>query len=321
MSSPSAPNVPTGNNNAQPLFTPPSGGDLTLRSRDGVDFRVHSMILKFVSSVFEDMITTRTTGTPIELTENANEVSYLLGFIYPNRLPLTIDPDMLPGCLTAVQKYDVRGATELIDELITFDTPPYKFLSSDPIRAFQLAIRFNLARTRSATVKLIMADRVDFCDLDKASELARKYSSQGLVHLMNVQAMRAKLLSDVLFVFDNGPIQPPEFDPSMYWNLSCGKCRAGNKEVIKKVPPSWMLAWARLVYETLLISPGPLTDSDHLFQSTILEKFQGRVDVCQVCLSDYKAYPGQRPKFDRWAQAIKEVLEAQLAKLELVYAL
>ncbi|KAH7344032.1 hypothetical protein B0J17DRAFT_645088 [Rhizoctonia solani] len=119
---PSAPNAPERTSNTQSLFKPPGGGDLTLRSRDGVNFLVHSTILKFASSVFHDMIATHTTKT-IELTENTSDISNLLGFIYPNRLPLTIGPEMLPGCLEAVQRYGVEGAIEIIDELASLDTP------------------------------------------------------------------------------------------------------------------------------------------------------------------------------------------------------
>ncbi|KAL5637137.1 hypothetical protein ACGC1H_000951 [Rhizoctonia solani] len=315
-------NASVGNNTPQ-YFTPPSGGDITLRSSDGVSFLVHSTILKFTSSTFNGMIATCTSKTTIELSESASDVSNLLRFIYPNKLPLTIGPDMLPGCLKAVQKYNVEGAVEIIDELIALDTPPHKFLSSDPIRVFQLALQFNLVKTRAAATPLVIsaAGQVDFCDLSQASEFAQKYSPLGLVYLMNFQAMRAKLLSDVLFQFDIAPIQPLQSDPDMFWDLCCQPCRNVNKTAYKRIPPSWALAWVRLVYKTLLISPGPLAKSDYLFQSTVLGRFQERQDVCQECLSDYRLYSNQGVRFDHWAQVIKDALEAQLAKLELLYAL
>ncbi|KAG8685307.1 hypothetical protein FRC11_010797 [Ceratobasidium sp. 423] len=117
-------------------FKPPSGGDLTLRSSDGVDFLVHSTILKFASSVFSDMITTGTTKDTVELTENARDVSYLLRFIYPNRFPVAISLNELSNCVLVAQKYDVEGALEIIDELIAMDGSPHKPISSDPMRAY-----------------------------------------------------------------------------------------------------------------------------------------------------------------------------------------
>ncbi|KAH7344031.1 hypothetical protein B0J17DRAFT_645087 [Rhizoctonia solani] len=301
--------VSGGNNLTQPHFTPPGGGDITLRSRDGVDFLVHSTQLQLSSSVC------------CPLTEDATGVSYLLRFIYPNRLPLTISPDILSICLAVVQKYDVGGALEIIDELVTLDTTPHKLLSSDPIRAHRLAAQFNLVKTKVESARLITADRVDFCDLNKVPELAQKYSSLGLVYLMNIQAMRAKVLSDVLFRFDRAPVRPSNSDPDMYWNLICVPCQNGNRGTLKKTPPSWVLAWVQFVYEILLVSCEPFAKSDYLFQASILEKFKGRGDVCQPCLSDFETHSPQRPAFDRWAGFIREVLEAQLGKLEFVYAL
>ncbi|KDN48049.1 hypothetical protein RSAG8_03065, partial [Rhizoctonia solani AG-8 WAC10335] len=317
---PPAPNTSAGNNNPQSLFTPPRGGDITLRSSDGVDFLVHSTTLKFASSIFNAMIAT-TPVTTMELTETASDVSNLLGFIYPNKLPLTINPDMLPGCLQAVRKYDVEGAIEIIDQLVALDTLPPKFLSSDPVRAYQLAMRFNLVKTRAAAMPLVMTSPVDFCNLDKASEFVQKYSSPGLVYLMNIQAMRAKVLSDVLFRFDRAPIQPLESDPDMYWYLSCTGCRNRTKELFKKVTPSWVLGWVRLIYEALLTSSEPLAKSNHLFRSTSLKCFEKQPSVCQSCLRDFAESSSQGPRFDAWAQAIKDVLEAQLSKLESVNAL
>ncbi|KAF8709173.1 Broad-Complex, Tramtrack and Bric a brac, partial [Rhizoctonia solani] len=319
-------NIPGNNTNNQSLFTPPSGGDIILKSSDDVEFLVHSTHLKLASSVFADMIATGTQNDIVKLTEDAIGISYLLRFIYPNRLPLTIDPDALPVYLTVVQKYDVGGALELIDELIVLNTPPHKLLSSDPIRIHQLAGQFNLVKTRVAAAPLITSDHVDFCDLDKVAELARKYSSLRLVYLMNIQAMRAKVLSDVLFKYNSEPIKPTGSDQGVYWYLSCGDCQSRNvknRETFMKIPPSWVLAWTRHVYETLLVSSEPIAAMCdlQLFQSSVFERFKGREDMCQKCLSDYADYPSQGPKFDRWAGGIKSALEAQLAKLELVYAL
>ncbi|KAF8708989.1 Broad-Complex, Tramtrack and Bric a brac, partial [Rhizoctonia solani] len=316
-----SPNASVEINSVEPPFVPPSGGDLILRSRDGTNFLVHSTILKFTSPVFEDMIVSRTTMNTIELPETANEISYLLRFIYPNKLPLTIGPGMIPSCLAVVQKYSVGGAIEIIDELISLDinTPAHKLLSSDPARAYQLALRFNLSKTKAAATPLIMAEGVDFCDLEKMEVLTQKYSSLGLACLMNIRAMRAKLLSDVLFKFDHAPVKPTNSSP-IYYRLSCELCR-NDSELFELVPPSWVLAWVRLVYETLLVSSEPIEKSSYLFQSAILKKFRSRKDVCQRCLNDFEGVEYQGPEFGEWAQGIRRVLDEQLVRLESVYAL
>jgi hypothetical protein len=308
---------------AESLFVPPSGGDLILRSRDDTDFLVHSTILEFTSPVFGDMIASWDTETTIALPETASEVSCLLRFIYPNRLPLTTGSDAIPGSLEIVQKYKVGGAIEIIDELISINAPAHDILSSDPARAYRLSMEFGLAKTKAAAIPLVMAEGDDFCDLDQVEELTQKYSSLGLACLMNIQAMRAKLLSDVLFRFDRAPIaiQPTAAGSGIYYLLSCRDCRSGNEEVFPLIPPSWVLAWLRLVYEALLISSEPLETSGSLFQSTVLRKFRGRKDVCQSCLGDFEGFGDQGLVFDEWAQKIREALEARLARLELVYSL
>ncbi|CCO31662.1 hypothetical protein RSOLAG1IB_03253 [Rhizoctonia solani AG-1 IB] len=258
---------------AESLFVPPSGGDLILRSRDDTDFLVHSTTLEFTSPVFGDMIASWDTETTIALPETASEVSCLLRFIYPNRLPLTTGSDAIPGCLEIVQKYKVGGAIEIIDELISINAPAHDILSSDPARAYRLSMEFGLVKTKAAAIPLVMAEGDDFCDLDQVEELTQKYSSLGLTCSMNIQAMRTKLLSDVLFRFDRAPIQPTEASSDVFYPLSCGSCQIGNRKVFRSIPPSWALAWLRLVYEALLVSSEPLEESGSLFQSTVLRKF------------------------------------------------
>ncbi|QRW15814.1 The BTB (BR-C, ttk and bab)/POZ (Pox virus and Zinc finger) domain [Rhizoctonia solani] len=177
MTSPSG-----GKNGTQSLFTPPRGGDLTLRSSDGVEFLVHSTILKFSSSVFDGMIATGTTKDTVELTENANDVSYLLRFVYPNKFPVSISLDELPSCLLVVQKYDIEGALEIIEEIILLDGSPHRLLSSEPIRTYQLAVQFNLAKTKAAVAPLVAIDQTNFCDLSKLSELSNLSSNEAGSH-------------------------------------------------------------------------------------------------------------------------------------------
>ncbi|KAJ1308409.1 hypothetical protein OPQ81_004114 [Rhizoctonia solani] len=320
---PSTLNASKGRNNTQPIFKPPSGGDLTLRSSDGVDFLVHSTYLKLGSSVFANMIATGTTKDTIELTESAVDVSYLLRFIYPNRLPVTISLDELPSCLLVAQKYDVEGALDIIDELIAMDGSPHKPISSDPVRAYQLAVRFGLSKTKLATAPLVTTDRVNFCDLTKLPELSRAYPSLKLIRMMNLQSMRSKVLYDVLFDFKSQPMLPTQ--NNFFYDLCCGNCWSGARynqstttEGQKKSPTTWSLAWARLAYETLLVSQ--IDRSQFLFQATVLQKFIKDDYVCQECLSCIKERPLES-RFESWVGGVKNHLEIQLERLELLYAI
>ncbi|KAF8708992.1 Broad-Complex, Tramtrack and Bric a brac, partial [Rhizoctonia solani] len=308
----------------QPLFKPPSGGDLTLRSNDGIEFVVHSTILKIASSVFSDMFTASTVKDTVQLTENASDVSYLLRFIYPNRLPVTISLDELPICLLITQKYDVGGALEVIDELVAMDGSPHKPLSSDPIRTYQLAVQFNLTKTKSAVAPLVTAaiGKTNFCDLSKLQEYVHTYPSLKLIRMMNLQAMRSKALFDILFHFKSRPMLPEDVD--FFYDLSCGKCwpQSRHDDVTKghlRCPTTWALSWARLVYDTLLVSS--IDTSQSLFESTILQKLTNDDSVCRQCLSRLENSESYRLRFEAWARGVKRSLETQLERLELLYTI
>ncbi|CAE6404549.1 unnamed protein product [Rhizoctonia solani] len=307
-----------------PFFKPPSGGDLTLRSSDGVEFVVHSTILKLTSSVFNDMIATSTVKDTIQLTENASDVSYLLRFIYPNRLPVSISLDELSSCLLVAQKYDVGGALEIIDELIAMDGSPHKPLSSDPIRAYQFAVQFNLPKTKVAVAPLVAAasSQTNFCDLTRLPEFARTYPSLKLIRMMNLQAMRSKTLFDLLFDFNNEPMSPTDVD--FFYSLRCSHCwphsRHGDvTDRHRKSPITWSLAWARLAYETLLVSS--INESHFLFQAAVLQKFTKDDRVCQSCLSRIAESEPYRTRFEAWADTVKQSLKTQLERLELLYTI
>ncbi|KAL5637138.1 hypothetical protein ACGC1H_000952 [Rhizoctonia solani] len=322
MPSPSISSASQGQNNTQSHFKPPRGGDLTLKSSDGVDFLVHSTMLKFASTVFDDMMATGTTKDTVELTENANEVSYLLRFVYPNRLPIVISLDDLPSCVLVIQKYDVEGALDVIDELIAMDGSPHKPISSDPVRAYQLAVQFNLTKTKVAAAPLITANQINFCDLSKLPEFTQKYHSLKLIRMMNLQSMRSKVLFDILFDFKNTPMLPA--DTAFFYDLSCGSCWAdsryqGATEGSKKFPTTWSVAWARLAYETLLASP--IDRSQFLFQADVLQKFTNDFYVCQKCLSYIVQSDSRQSRFKSWIGDVKPSLETQLERLELLYAI
>ncbi|CAE6404521.1 unnamed protein product [Rhizoctonia solani] len=317
MSSPAG-----GKSSTQPLFVPPRGGDLTLRSSDGVEFLVHSTILKFASSVFDDMIATGTTKDTVELTENANDVSYLLRFIYPNKFPVSISLDQLPNCLMVVQKYDIEGALEIIEEIISLDAPPHKPLSSDPIRIYQLAVQFNLTKTKAAVAPLVAVCQTNFCDLSKLSEFSQTYPPLKLVHMMNLQAMRSKVLSDVLFDFENAPMLPA--DDTFFYTLSCHKCwhTARYKDVTegcKQLPTTWSLTWARLAYKTLLTSS--IDRAQFLFQRSVISKFADDRHACIHCLIRIRESNDLLSRFESWVTGVKKSLEMQLETLEPLYSI
>lgn len=306
---------------SQPLYKPPAGGDLVLRSSDGTEFPVHSIVLKLASSVFDGMLI-GTTKDKVELTEDAATVSLMLRFIYPNKTPTMTSIDMLSECLNMAQKYDIGSAIENLDDQVAANNAPYHLVSSNPIRAYQLAVQFGLHNAMAVAAPLVTPDLLDFCDPKNYSELTQKYPSSSLFRIIGLQGARAKILSDVLFDFNKVPILPSSDD--FYYELSCSSCRrwadtSSRKALFKRVPTSWLLAWTRLAYQTLLGMP--LEKSDFLFDSAVLMKFGNTSHVCQTCLSGFYESLHRRESFVLWVKGVKVVLAERLEGLKRLYAL
>lgn len=311
------------------IFHPPPGGDVTLRSSDGIEFPIHSVILGVASPVFANLLAVGTKKHVIELSETADTISLMLRFIYPNtKLPRVNDFDMLCQCLRAAQKYDLAGMLENVDEQLTINTGPQSLLHLDPSRAHQLALEFNLSNTKVAAAPLAITGGTDFCDHSRLPELAKHYPSASLIRLAALQGTRAKIIADVLFNFYKHPISPAKENPCMFYNLSCKSCQQWLKECqgtstrggfYSLSPPSWVLAWSILIYETLLSAP--LDKSDHLFDAVILEKFEGLSHVCQDCLADFWQRRKQRSVFNGWAAGVKDVLKQRLDSVHHLYNL
>jgi len=95
--------------------------DLVLRSSDGTMFRVHSSIMRLVSSVFKDMLAVkRADGDgPITLDESKDTLETLLDTIYPTRRPASV---MSISCFRlvaiAAEKYDMISVTNTLKDFI-----------------------------------------------------------------------------------------------------------------------------------------------------------------------------------------------------------
>jgi hypothetical protein len=309
------------------IFCPPSGGDLTLQSGDGTEFLVHSVILKVASSVFNDMSVVGTAKGMVELFEDAETVSLMLGFIYPNKKsPIISSFDVISKCLRAAQKYDLEGMLETVDYQLCHDIDPKSLMRMDPLRVHQLALEFNLPQTKAAAAPLILPGKTDLCNPSRLAEYAKAHPSASLIRLVGIQGTRAKILSEVLFNFHKKPILPAQ--DNMFFDTSCKACQkwmegckesGARKGLPSQHPPSWLICWVVLVYQSLLAAP--LDNSDHLFNAIIMEKFDKSSAVCRDCMNDFAKFRKIRTKFNEWANGVKAALKIQLASLEHLYSL
>lgn len=310
------------------IFRPPPGGDVMLRSNDGVEFLVHSVVLKLASSVFEGLLIIGTNNGAIELSEDADTLSLMLQFIYPNsRPPMIASFEALSRCLHVAQKYDLESMLDTIDDQISTNTTPHSLILAAPFRMHQLAIQFNLPKTKVAAAPLVLTGEVDLCNPLRLAELLQPHNSGSLIRLAAIQGTRAKILADVLFHFYEPPIFDPD-RPRLFYEMSCEACqkwlrkceRSEAREGLhNQSPPSWLLAWSTLVYETLLAAP--LEKSEHLFNAFILDNFKELSYVCQECLDDFWKWGYQREDFNMWAEEVKLELKVRLGGVRHLYPL
>ncbi|KAH7325324.1 hypothetical protein B0J17DRAFT_633043 [Rhizoctonia solani] len=113
------------------------GGDITLRSTDGIDFSVHSLLLSLASPVFSELLRTDRDEV-IEFSEDVEILALVLNFIYPKPTPTITSISLLNDAFRAANKYRLDSMkTGLREQIAPVDSPVSAH--ADPLAAFFLA--------------------------------------------------------------------------------------------------------------------------------------------------------------------------------------
>ena len=128
---------------ADGLFNRPTA-DIILRSSDGVDFRVHKLILLEASEAFEQIFSLPSSSAEddlpvLDLAEDSKTLSALLGFYYPGQGGYIQDLDLMGRVIIAAEKYIMPGILRQL-ELALRD-----YTSMNPVRVYALACRFGFS--------------------------------------------------------------------------------------------------------------------------------------------------------------------------------
>ncbi|KAJ7355921.1 hypothetical protein DFH08DRAFT_853915 [Mycena albidolilacea] len=139
-------NVSTDPASCLPTFTPgspfdgrpPTAGDVILRSSDGVDFRVHQVVMSLASPIFATMFALpqpEGETEPVAMAESAVALDRMLRFWYPGTEPPVIDTlDELQRVVEIlVSKYEVQSAVYTAKSYIR------NYLETQPVAVFAFA--------------------------------------------------------------------------------------------------------------------------------------------------------------------------------------
>ncbi|KAB5596370.1 hypothetical protein CTheo_7 [Ceratobasidium theobromae] len=290
----------------------PQGGDLTLRSSDSVEFRVHSIFMSVASSVFNDMLTVGSgsaSDSTVQLNEDAETISLMLQNIYPITSPAITTFELLEKAIQAAQKYDLHRLRDNVDRELCLGTQN-PLIKQDPLRACILCDTYGLSRARDVNARAVDSS-VNLRCAEGLLDLSKRLPGSALaIRLVGVQCVKASILVDVLFRFQEEPM-------AAYPEMMCQSCQPrtsssygrGGEAVVY-----WKHKWSLAVYRRIL-EAGPNTLTTQL--NTIIQlppkRLLSGTSVCSGCLSVI----ARDDAYSRWANGIKAELVRRLSSEEL----
>ncbi|KAF8316305.1 hypothetical protein DL93DRAFT_765606 [Clavulina sp. PMI_390] len=123
-------------------------GDIVLRSKDGVDFTVDTIVLQRASEFFRDLFATLgTTSKPLVMEEDSKMLDMLLRLLYPiSKPPPPLTEDHAPEFISMVEKFGIQS--HVVEAFIDV-----YFATCHPLKGWALAVRFNRAANHTACAR------------------------------------------------------------------------------------------------------------------------------------------------------------------------
>ncbi|KAG9089494.1 hypothetical protein FRC07_012329 [Ceratobasidium sp. 392] len=303
-------------------YQPPPGGDISLRSNDGVVFCVHSLILRLASPRFESWFLANSQSAVYELSDDAESISLMLRFIYP---PVFVDElpiELLGKGLHIGHKYEVGGIITAIDHIMSHSLNKDGLIHSNTIRAFCLATIFRLPKTRAATAEALRPGYYNFSDPNEVTSLANTHTNAaGLIGLVGAHGIHIRSLSDLLFSSGQTKILPDTPHRGDGIIMACRDCMDDERfefEGYEIYKTSWFAYWSIIAFRALVSQP--LGECDYLFQTPILDELLSTSGTCKACIVVTRtALNGG--VFLQWAHKAKSVIAAALKEVECLHNL
>ncbi|KAG9124978.1 hypothetical protein FRC07_009500 [Ceratobasidium sp. 392] len=294
-----------------------SGGDLTLRSLDGVEFSIHSVILSLASPVLAHMFNTGIHQKIIDVAETSEMLAFMLHSIYPRSPPPVLSLEILGKGLHLANKYQLKGMRYRLRKELSLKGSPISVFA-DPLGALAFATVHDLP-DEAALAASVASKSYDFCKTENLVKLAKTMPSIApVVKMIGVPSARTLILVEVLFEFHKKPMllsQPECFQ------FLCGKCDKKYFDKAQYGAPEWQARWAYWVFQEL--KSRSISESDKVFTLEFFKgamykgeiSLQGDVCGCHVRIYNFKRH------FETWTAGVREYLVMRLKALDPLDAL
>ncbi|KAG8728027.1 hypothetical protein FRC12_022091 [Ceratobasidium sp. 428] len=300
-------------------FGPNDGGDFTFRSQDGIDFRIHSVVLRYASSVFDELLSSGSGEPIVALTEDAQTIRVMLEFVYFSRKPpIMKDHSSLETALEVARKYELDAMTASLRSLFWLENSPMH-MRNDPIGSYELACMFGFEDIQKACYQHCIR-KIDLSDSHTVTEIIPlcRHPRYALPLIAKL-AQRRAIITETLHAIQHFPMNLVSYQwdkthiirDTLASRLMCDKCLVPYNETTYSAV-SWQIFWADRACRTLL--KRPMNECDHVFEVGFLCKpYDEEEDVTVICDDCFTHIHLKNHKtWENWAQIVRETLEKKL---------
>ncbi|KAG8701545.1 hypothetical protein FRC09_005296 [Ceratobasidium sp. 395] len=288
-----------------------SGGDTILRSLDGIDFRVHSVVLSLASPVLADMFRLGTQQTTVNVAEASDMLDFLLKFIYPGPPPPVSFFEVLEKGLHLADKYQLEGMKLHLRERLSLKSSPVSAYSN-PLRALAFACAHGLTEEASLAASIAF-ESYDFRKVNDLAKLCKEMPSIGpIVKMIGIPSARVTILNSVLFQFHQRPMALVADSK----NFLCTTCQDQYLNRSRYAAPEWQARWAHWVFKELETRPIAQCDDVFTVEFLKLAMCKGTVPLSSnICGCHTKIY-SHKYYFEKWTAEVRECLVNRLKTLD-----
>ncbi|KAI0683777.1 hypothetical protein BC835DRAFT_1310884 [Cytidiella melzeri] len=279
------------------------GGDIVLISSDQVRFTVHKGILSNASPVFEGMLSLPSTGADHEdtelpvvaVTETSTVLHQLVSFCYPSLNGTVSDVDMLRLLIAAADKYEMKGVTSQLAQIIR-----WQFVETEPYASYAIACRYGFWDVATLAGKQTLAHLAPGPSLPEYDVLPAAMYHKLVIYRKKCVDLISPLLDDWRFAVWGT-------NDNVYWTGQSSDCAVRRfKQLDRNVSADWFQYHLSTTKTAYLERPRSAT----VLSATLTQ------EIAQFrCLStkpSCSCHPARSVEFN---QRLAAVLDQQIAEI------